>query len=359
MKKTLLLMFIAIAINIKSQTLYTVDNSPSSGADFTDVQEAIDAANPGDTIFIHPSATPYGNFNISKVIHLRSLGHSPQYTQGMSAELGNISLTATPGANGITLSGLRFGQLSVSNNNNTFNDLQITNCWFNKISGGTGAGTGTRDNWVIVGCVLLGNGFDLIRKTNGNGWLIVNNYLRNPDSNWSFNMFRNLNGTDTFRNNIIVTQQSLSGANNEIRLFEECLNLNIENSIFLFMGVGVEHIYTGGNSVTYNNCLSFSYPGETITNLSGSNNLNNTDPSFVDIGSNPYFSTSKNFNIQAGSPASGHGTDGQDIGLFGNSYIYNMYGNAAELPYISKMQILNNVVAPSGTLNVHIEATGN
>jgi hypothetical protein len=358
MKKILLSIFIAIALNIQSQTLYTVDNSPNSGADFTSVQAAIDAANSGDTLFIHPSATPYGNFNISKVIHIRSLGHSPQYTQGMSAELGNISLTANPGANGITLSGLRFGEISVVSNSYTFNNLQITNCWFNKIIGGTGSGAGTRDNWVIAGCVLQGNGFNLISKVNGNGWLIVNNYLRNPSDNWSWNTFRNLNGTDTFRNNIIVTNQNGSGGDTEIRLFETCVNLNIENSIFLFMGNAVS-IYQSGNSVTYNNCLSYNYGTSTLSALTGNNNLNNTNPNFVNIGNNPNFSVDKNFNIQPGSPASGHGIDGQDIGLFGNSYIYNMYGNAAELPYISKMQILNNVVAPGGTLNVHIEATGN
>jgi hypothetical protein len=188
--------------------------------------------------------------------------------------------------------------------------------------------------------------------------MIMNNHLRNPSMDWSWNLFRNLDGSDTFRNNIVVTHQNPVGVNNEIRLFENCVNLNIENSIILFLGA-VETIYLTGNSLNYTNCLSYSYAGSTLAALAGTGNLNNTDPNFIDIGGNPSFSSSKNFNIQAGSPASNAGNDGQDIGLYGNSFAFNAFGYPNQFPFISLMQILNAVVSPGGTLNVKIEATGN
>jgi len=358
MKNYLHLLLAVLFVQAQAQTTISVDNSPGSGADYANVADAINAATTGDTIFIHPSATSYGNVSVTKKLHFVSLGHSPQYTQGMAAQLGNITLDAAPaGADGISFSGLRFGTLSLTNNSHSYNQVEILNCFFAGITAGT-AGPGFRNNWVIAGCILESVSFNSITRTNGGGWMIMNNHLRNPSLNWSWNLFRNLDGSDTFRNNIVVTHQNPTGVNNEIRLFENCVNLNIENSIILFLGA-VETIFLTGNSLNYTNCLTYSYAGSTLAPLTGTGNLNNTDPNFIDIGGNPSFNSSKNFNIQAGSPASSAGTDDQDIGLYGNSFAFNAFGYPNQFPFISLMQILNAVVSPGGTLNVKIEATGN
>jgi hypothetical protein len=357
MRKLLLIISALFFGALHAQTIHTVDNSPGSGADFTTIADAIDAANTGDTIFIHPSSTSYGDVSVTKQLHFVSMGHTPQYTQGMAAQLGNITLNVgATGANGITFSGLRFGQMSISNNNQSYNDLEITNCFFTKLTIGS-QGPGTRNNWVIAGCVIQAAQFDAITRNNGAGWMIMNNHIRNPHNNTTWNLFRNLNGTDTFRNNIIVSDQG-PDANGVVRIFEACTNLNIENSIFLFTDA-VESIYLTGNSLTFNNCLTYSYAGSTLAALNGSSNLNNTEPNFVNSLNNPYFSTTKNFNIQAGASASGAGTDGQDLGIHGNSFSFSMFGYPSQFPIIRNMQILNAVVAPGGTLNVKIEAIGN
>jgi len=352
--KNLLLFFTFCLVNMAyTQTVHTVDNSPNSGADFDNLQTAINAATLGDTIYIHPSPETYGNITINKVLHLRSLGHSPQYTNGMSAQIGNIVLNATIGAQGITLSGLRFVNLTISGTQN-YSNLEISNCLFQRI---TASGTANAcNNWVITGSILLGSSFDNINKQNSNGWFVTNNHLSQPNTNATWSTFRNFNATDIVRNNIIVTQQNTNNA----KIFNDCVNFTVENTIILFTGNSPGFDFSG-NSITFNRCLTYHIPGLTLPDLNGDNNLNNTNPMFVDIGTNnnPNFSVNKDFNIEENAPASGHGTDGQDLGLYGNSFPFNRYGYPTDLPYITSMQIINNVVGVGGTLNVNIEAFGN
>jgi hypothetical protein len=352
--KNLFLVFLLLFIQISfAQVIHTVDNSPNSGADFDNVQTAINAAAAGDTIYIHPSPESYGNITVNKLLHFRSLGHSTQYTNGMSAQVGNIVLNSVIAAQGITISGLRFGNLSASSNQN-YDNLVISNCYFTKITASTT--NNACNNWVITGSVLVSDNFDSINKINSNGWIVTNNHLSQPNSNATWSILRRFNASDIFRNNIIVTSQNTSNAT----VFNDCQNFLIENCIIIFMDDSPGFNFTG-NSITFNNCLTYHNPGLVLPDLNGSNNLNNTDPMFVNIGAsnNPAFSINKDFNIQEGSPASGYGTDGQDLGLYGNSFPFNIHGYPADLPFITSLQILNNVVEVGGTLNVNIEANGN
>ncbi len=227
MKKIILIYLFLPVLVVSGQTTFTVDNSPNSGAMFQSVQAAIDAAAVGDTIYIHPSPTTYGNITITKTLHFRGLGHAPQYSNGMSAQLDNIVLNALIGAPGITISGLLFGNLSVTGVQN-YDDLQITNCRIGKVTGGSGAGQS--DNWVVAGSVMVASNFDNFSKFNSNGWMIVNNHLYQPATGNSWNLFRNFNATDVIRNNIIVTHQVSPLA----IIFENCSNLSVENTLILF-----------------------------------------------------------------------------------------------------------------------------
>src|SRR5690606_41781657 len=68
-------------------------------------------------------------------------------------------------------------------------------------------------------------------------------------------LFRNFNATDVIRNNIIVTNQVSPLA----KIFENCTNLSVENSLFLFTNTATG-VSLSGNGITFNNCLSYSYP---------------------------------------------------------------------------------------------------
>ncbi len=350
MKKFVFLLFTTLGTTLSAQTTWTVDNSSSSGAQFTSLQGAINAASVGDTLYIHPSPTSYGNVTLNKTLHLRSAGHSPQYTNGMSASIGNITLNALIGAPDITMSGLDFGNLSVSGSQNYAN-LEIRNCRFTKVTASTTAGA--CDNWVIAGCVIVGANFDNVNNSNSNGWMVINNHIHQPNGGETWTSVRNFNASDIFRNNIIVTNQT-----GNAQIFQDCVGLGVENSMILFTNNATGINFTG-NSIVFNNCLTYHYPGATIAPLDGNNNLDNTNPMFENIGSNPAFSSNKNFQLQAGSPGVNYGTDGQDIGLYGSSFPFNMFGYAPDIPFTTNMEILNSVVSPGATLNVVFEASGN
>lgn len=350
--KTLNLLFLLFCVAPSfAQTTLTVDNSPNSGAMYQSVQAAIDASSVGDTIYVHPSPTSYGNITVTKTLHFRGPGHAPQYSNGMNAEIGNITLNALIGAPGITISGLTFSNLSVTGTQN-YNDLQISNCRIGKVTGGNGAGQ--CNNWVVVGSVMVASNFDNFSKFNSNGWMIANNYVYQPATGNSWNLFRNFNATDVIRNNIIVTNQVSPLA----KIFENCTNLSVENSLFLFTNTATG-VSLSGNGITFNNCLSYSYPGLTLADLPGSNNFDNTEPEFVNMGGSPTFSSSKDFNLADGSPGENGGTDGEDIGIYGGSFPFNKYGYPPNMPYPVFMEITNPVIGVGGTLNVVFEAVGN
>lgn len=353
MKSVLSFLTLFSSAILVAQTTHTVDNNSPSGADFDNIPAAIAAAASGDTIYVHPSPVDYGDITLNKVLHIRSLGHSPEYSNGMAASIGNITLNALIGAQGITLYGLRFKVLSVTGNIQNYNDLQIRNCRLERVVAGTGAGQ--CNNWVISGCVVSASMFDLINKQNSNGWIVVNNHIHQQGASGTWSLFRRFNGSDVMRNNVVV-----SNSTDLASLFNECTNLGVENSIFVFVNTSTGLNLTG-NSVEFTNCLNYSYPGQTLSELPGVDNLNNTDPLFVNIGANnsPVFTTGRNFQLQESSPAAGYGTDGQDLGLYGSDFNWNNFGYAPDLPYPTFMEITNSVVEVGGTLNVVFKAKGN
>lgn len=351
MKTFTSLLVLLVPFGLTAQTTYTVDNDPTAGANYTSVQSAIDAAQAGDTIYIHPTPISYGNFTISKTIHLRGVSHNPEYNAGALAMLGNITLNSPIGAQNCSVSGLRFERLSVSGNQN-YSGLSITN---NDIRNSIVASNtpNTCNNWYIAGNRFHSSSYYMIDKYNmslHHNWVVTNNYIFQTSTYFGASTFYKMDFSDVIKNNIVVLNHDGSGS----YMCNGCSNAKIENSIILFKGnsTGV------AVDVTYNNCLSYSYAGQTLTALTGTNNLNNTDPLFVNDGGTPDFGYSKDFHITAASPAYAHGNDGQQLGLYGNDFPFNMRGYPADLPYI-KSFISSSVVGQGGTLNVQLEAVGN
>lgn len=352
MKTIFISLFLASSLWIFGQTTYTVDNNPSAGANFTSVQAAINAATAGDSIYIHPSATTYGDITISKTIHLRGLGHRPEFNAGEFPTLGNISFNGILGAPNSSISGLFItGNIQISNVQN-YSGLSVSNNRLHRISG---SNTLNQSNdWLIAGNVFITSSFALIDKANSSNWMIINNFIQNNGTSVSWNTFTDLDASDIFRNNIIVSHQN----GEAITVFVDCQNLTVENSIFITVGTATGITGTS-SSITYNNCLSFSSIGQTLSALNGSDNLNNQDPQFVNGGTTPTFSYSKDFHLADGSPGADHGLDGEDIGIYGNSYPFSMEGYPEDLPYPTSLVIENSVISNGGTLNVLFEAEGN
>jgi parallel beta-helix repeat protein len=114
----LLLAVIAITITtaqVGAAAIITVDDS--GGADFTMIQDAIDAASPGDTIEVY-SGTYYENVNVTKQLTL----------QGVDTGMGQPVVDAGESGSGITLlaDGIALENFEVINSGYYWRDAGIT-----------------------------------------------------------------------------------------------------------------------------------------------------------------------------------------------------------------------------------------
>jgi hypothetical protein len=347
---------IIVVSSAHSQAVWTVDNNPISGAQFTSVQEAINAAEPGDYIYVHPSPDAYENITINKTIHIRGIGHGPALNDGTNAFVEVINLSAQNGAPNSSISGMNISKIDVSGNfNQDYTGWQITN---NRITGWIhgDADPNMCDNWLFQGNVCSMGLNDAIDQENNNNWMFVNNYFSTSTGQLLYNLFHNFNATTEFRNNVVATNQNVA---DNIALFDNSDNVTVENSIFIFISNNPTGMTGGDGEVNFYNCLTYSYGGGTLADLPGANNLNNTDPMFVDGGSNAYFDYIEDYHLQGASPGVGFGTDGQDIGVYGNGQEFPMEGYPMDLPYPTQMLINMTQVTNGGTLEIEFKAKGN
>ena len=73
-RSLILTVLVFISLGVPAQNLWIVSNQGGANADFTNVQAAINAASPGDKIYVEGSPTPYGVFNVNKKVHLIGAG---------------------------------------------------------------------------------------------------------------------------------------------------------------------------------------------------------------------------------------------------------------------------------------------
>lgn len=350
MKFLSLLSALLFSAGLSAQVTHTIDNSPNSGAQFTSLQAAIDAATAGDTLYVHPSQNSYGNVTLTKTLHLRGLAHAAEIGTNVYAQIGVITFNATFGAPGITMEGLRISQINLLGSEN-YNDAIIKNCRIERIA--VNSTTAQCDNWIVSGNVMPGNNPGIIVKAGHDSWVVTNNHIRQDASTISWYTIDGFNASDLIRNNIFVTDQTGGAAT----FCNNCSSALIENSLILFNGTALD-IADPGSEVSFSHCLSYNYLGGTMEALIGNDNLDNTDPMFVNA-SSPNFGYGSDFHIQEGAPAYTAGTDGGELGIFGNDYPFNTRGYPDDLPYPTFLEIGNSVIAPGGALNVTFEAQSN
>lgn len=325
----------------KAQTVHTVDNRSQSGAQFTDLQTAIDAAAAGDIIQIHPSATSYGNVTIGKTLTLVGLGHDPiTNNQGLTATIGNIAFFGT--AANSEIKGLTMG--SIVQGGGTVNNLDNIHLIHNRMNAvSAGSSNGLTDSWVVEGNYITTTGSGV--STQADGWLIKNNFMLGGVAN--------LNVTNLVTNNIFF---STSNSATDF-FFSNCTSTIISNNIFVTNGNMTEIGIINSPTLDFRNNLTYSYVGNTIVTLPGTNNLDNTNPMFVSVpaGTEDDF-YANDYHLAAGSPGISYGTDGTNIGIFGNNFLFDTQGRPDLMPYPTSITINNNVVAPGQDLNVNFSA---
>ena len=341
-----------------AQTTWTVDNRPGTTAQFSSVQAAHDAAAPGDFIYVHPSPNTYGGLNIKKQVNIRGIGHGPELANGEHAILSSITLsrnaTEATSASGSSISGLEINVIQ-DQNEAAFTNVLIQNNRLNYLY-----------FYQAYNFIIQGNVFNSIssysinfNSTNHANNIISHNIFNTiADTSPTNAIFNNLISSDTVINNLVI--MNFNGATNTF--FNNCANPTVNNNMFVLGTTAVISSITQNNStINFQNCLTFDYGGGSVAALSGTNNLNNTNPQFVNIGSpsNPGFSYTKNYKLAAASAAINAGSDGDDLGIYGQGFLFQMKGYPFDLPYPTQINITNAIVEAGGTLEVNFKAEAN
>ncbi|MDH7911286.1 right-handed parallel beta-helix repeat-containing protein [Winogradskyella sp. SYSU M77433] len=356
MKKISLLIALLISAIVSAQTVYTVDNNEGSAAAYTSVQAAINDASAGDIIYIQPSPNGYGDIQMTKTLTIYGLGHNPELNNGLVATVSNI-LFRYADASGSKISGLNINGIYLDNTTYNNHNVVITN---NKIYRILGNSTTVRaNNTIISGNYIQHNSNNAIDIYNSQNWIISNNIIEQYNTVSTYSLFNRFNVSSTFNNNVVLTRQN-GDSTQSIRMFHNCSGALVSNNIFLFTGNSVTNMNLGTNSgLDFQNNLTYSY-NATFDPLSGTNNIDDTDPQFTAFNQNTSLnSTSNDFEIQSGSPAEGAGTDGNDLGVFNGNFPFSLRGYPTELPYLTDFVIYNNIISAGETLDVNVKANAN
>lgn len=329
--------------------IWTVDNSPGAGPDHTNLQTCINTANSGDTIIVMPSYTNYGGVILSKKVFLYSRGHSNNLLdKDKRAAVSHV--TFNTGSNQSTVMGLLVtGYLLIYSHNNVI-----------------------RNNWVQGSSSLIGNN-NLLQ---GNVFTNYNTlgFNASAENNLILNNVFNFSTSGGFGAGVYFIQ----GGNSS--------NL-IANNFFAELMYSGGNISSGGSFMfwnsyakIYNNIIWSNVNGRAAFNLNNGgsvfknnltysantnpaplpgNNFNDTMPSFEGGYNNstlPFFSTTADFRLKAGTVGTNAGTDSTDIGVYGQNYPFSTEGNVPGVAIFDDFEILNPVLKKGGTLKVRISA---
>ncbi|MFZ4635344.1 MAG: hypothetical protein ACOYNO_14155 [Saprospiraceae bacterium] len=330
---TLTVVFLLCACFAHATTFTLNNNNPSPGQ-YTTFDAAQTAASSGDTILVHASPNSYDVITFTKSLTLIGPGHRPAVNGGISANFSNIFVLnnlINVRISGINLAGL-FGPGGGTLTNN--DNLTIQNChFFARVEIGPNS-----SNMLFKNCIFDNSSYVNFNGNASRDVLFTNNYFKTTYSN-PINGGGD-SGSKIFSNNLFfgAGPQTVSAGNIN--------NFIFENNIFY--GVGATN--ASQTNCVYNNNLTYQASNNTLppSGQSGSNNLVNVDPKFVDAPSpgNIDFEYNRNYRLQTGSPGLGAGTFGTNLGIYESDNEFSMTGEPAR-PQTTTVTV-NPAVIPSG-----------
>lgn len=349
MKKiTTLSMMLFCSINfIIAQTTRTVDNSNGAGAQYSELQLAIDEAGTNDTLYVHASEINYGDVIINKPLTLIGFTHS---SEDKNTLVNDIELVE--GASGTRISGIRVTDDLFVDSVNQLTDLIFENNYVEDAIAFFGGGA---SDVLIRGCVVEYIG-TFSTATSSAGCNFTNTLITNNIVNDAIvTLFPE---SVTIRNNVFL------GAN--VDNYEaDNFNQVVQNCVFLVRSNSGTELDINVDGVFYDNCLVFNvFETGTAAPLNGTDNITNEDPLFVSAPEFVSFDFAFNaqlddYNLQVGSPAIGTGAGGVDIGLYDNiNFVFNNFGLTPGVPIVNITDITDQV-APGAMVEVTIESSSN
>jgi hypothetical protein len=380
--KTLFSFFLSmLVLGATAQTIRIADNNPNrpTGTNvFATIQAAVNAAAPGDIVYVQPSLTSYGDVTIDRQITLRGIGFNTGKDLAYQSIVNNIALTNTvtnaTNASGSTLEGLQANVIFLGVKTGTFTytlqNITIQNCQLNyvyKDYGGVNQITTniTIKNNVIGAINFIGGGatsqfliysnrffaqgivfsYQVIVpgtanpcncggsfSTSINNYIISNNIFSIGSYIDMGGIGGNFNNTSTTTSAVLVANNVFLGNPTNSNSLGSITDVTFANNIFygvlprLNNGTGGMSSYAFGRNVFTNN-ITFNTSDNTLPPInngsntnSGIGNLQNTDPKFSNVPVNSNWLATLDFTLQAGLAKNG-GSDGTDIGITGGTYL--------------------------------------
>lgn len=365
MKQILFFLAAGFTISVHAQTIRIADNNPNAPTGvniFSTIQAAVDAAAPGDIVYITPSLTNYGNVTISKRIKLVGIGFNTPELGSRSSALNNITLlssadgvnstsnsefsgftffdfTFTAGGvgtlpyNDILIENIGGRFINYSGAHNPINNLTVRNCYLEAIHINR-PNTNTRIYHNLLRATYSCCGFDAVFINTGTNALITNNliYIVASLQNRAFSIDNSI--STRIEHNLISGNGSA---------FNNLLNTPVTNNIFYGVNPATANTSTTFRDNVFSNNLVT--PGFTIpppangggTN-SGLGNLTDLSPLFVNgPPSATTWAGNYDYSLPNTSPCYNAATTGDNIGPSGGLYPLpvNVVFKASAIPLIT------------------------
>ncbi len=166
-----------LLVNQGKAEILTVSNDSNSPGQFTSLQDAINRANTGDTIYVSGSLTTYGTLNLNKQLTLVGAGYNPNNQYNLKSQLHTLNLaTATNGGITTNPSGSKIMGFVVTSSisllNNLINNIEISRNQINMIT----LSNRSCWNWKIVNNIVGTISCD-VSTSNASEFLIPNNII--------------------------------------------------------------------------------------------------------------------------------------------------------------------------------------
>jgi hypothetical protein len=340
-------------------TVHTVSNSPTTLAQFNNIQTAVNTANTGDTIYVHGSPNQYAAFTqTNKQLTIMGPGFFPDKNLPFTAQIQGCTITGA------------------TSSNSEYHGLTFV--------GGLQISSAHPDNLRFIRIHFAGIDINMNQgSTTYTGYLFEGNLFDNATANaTSSSTYQNI----LFQNNYFYENGTVRDAN--FNGFFNSVNVLFNHNLWFGPGSGVRNVATSNNNrfltfannifvrrnasssisfSTYNNNITFYPAGSTApaipwtvnSNVDGGGNVDNQDPQMaaqaaVNAGTN---NAVGDYTIAAG-PANNTASDGKDIGL-----LYDVTGSLnwinsrnSRLPRIFSMNVITPTVPAGGNVTINVDA---
>jgi len=344
---------------LQAQNVLTVCGLESTPAQHHDLQAALDAAEAGDIVHVLPSPVALGDATLDKSLTILGTGHTHDATNGGLSRIGTLTLN---NVSDVLIEGLTLNQVEMANETYAHHVTVRRNRFDGNgrfVNTAAGSFTPGSTDWLIEGNVFTPlippNSTPILGFTDNDTAVVIrNNYM---DCYWPYQRVIHGSPADvTISHNVVYLrygQPIASYVNQSPMLFHSNIFYYKEGSL-------PSDIAANCPECSFTNNLFYAEGGGILTDPADdpSSNIMNVDPGFEDyneIEGVLVWSYDADLHLSSGSPAVGAGLNGQDMGLHGNLFDFNMEGKPTGLPVFTSFSKAYDIV-PLGT-PLEIEVT--